>query len=172
MTEGLLRLARLSRTALSPVPLDIAQIARHAAALFEEVEPHRVEFIAPEALPATGDVVLLTQVLQNLLSNAWKFTSGRDHPKVEVFARAAPDGTTAYCVRDNGVGFDMSHASRLFGCFERLHHASEFPGTGIGLATVRKIIERHGGRVWAESSPGNGASFFFTLGGDRASEVA
>jgi PAS domain S-box-containing protein len=168
MTDGLLGLARLSRTAFEPEPVDIAQVAHQVAGLLEATAQHRVEFSAPATLPATGDAVLLTQVMQNLLANAWKFSSGQEHPRVEVFAQPLPNGATAYCVRDNGVGFDMAHASRLFGAFERLHASSEFPGTGIGLAMVRKIIERHGGRVWAESSPGNGASFFFTLGTCRA----
>jgi PAS domain S-box-containing protein len=172
MTDGLLGLARLSNSALRPAPVDIAQIAREVAALLEETGQRPVEFVAPANLPATGDAVLLTQVMQNLLVNAWKFTAGGDHPKVEVFAHALQDGCTAYCVRDNGVGFEMSQASRLFGAFERLHSSAEYPGTGIGLAIVRKIIERHGGRVWAESSPGNGASFFFTLAGDGGCRAA
>lgn len=172
MTHGLLGLARLSKTTLIAAPVDIAQVARDVAALLEETGPHRVRFIAPASLPAMGDAVLLTQVMQNLLGNAWKFTSGSDRATVEVLAQLLPDGCTAYCVRDNGVGFEMAHASRLFGAFERLHLSTEFPGTGIGLAMVRKIIERHGGRVWAESSPGSGARFFFTLGDGGASPAA
>jgi len=171
MTDGLLGLARLSKTALTPQPVDIAQTALKVAALLKEAWHHPVEFVVPASLPARGDQVLLTQVMQNLLANAWKFTARCERPRVEVCARSMPDGRAAYCVRDNGVGFDMAHASRLFGAFERLHSSAEFPGTGIGLAMVRKIIERHGGRVWAESSPGDGTSFIFTLA-DRGEALA
>jgi light-regulated signal transduction histidine kinase (bacteriophytochrome) len=101
-------------------------------------------------------------VLQNLLANAWKFTGKRPHGRVEVGAMAH-DGGRAFYVRDDGAGFDMAYAAKLFGAFQRLHGAAEFPGSGIGLATVQRIIHRHGGRVWAEGAPDRGATFYFTL---------
>ncbi len=173
MTEGLLGLARLTKARLEPQPVDLAEIGRNVAMLLRDATPDRdVEFVAPPALAAVGDEVLLTHVMQNLLSNAWKFSARSERPRVELASVAAPDGSAAYCVSDNGVGFDMSHASRLFGAFERLHTQEEFPGTGIGLALVRKIVERHKGRVWAESSPGGGARFYFTLGAREATPQA
>ncbi|MCA1818522.1 MAG: hypothetical protein LC620_00455, partial [Halobacteriales archaeon] len=108
-----------------------------------------------------GDAMLLQTLLQNLLANAWKFTAGKPAARIEV-TRQGEAG--AVCVRDNGAGFDMAYAAKLFRPFERLHTAAEFEGTGIGLATVARIVERHGGRAWAEGRPGHGASFYFTLG--------
>ena len=114
------------------------------------------------AMHAEGDPELLRAVLDNLIGNAWKFTGKRDDAHIEV-GTAEGDGVATYFVKDNGAGFDMSHASKLFGAFQRLHAADDYPGTGIGLATVQRIIERHGGRVWAEGTVGEGATFFFTL---------
>lgn len=166
MTEGLLGLAKLSKARFEPVHVDLAQIARDVAALLQDAAENRpVEFTAPASFPAFGDRVLLTQLMQNLLSNAWKFSGRSERPRVELSSVEAPEGGTAYCVSDNGVGFEMSQASRLFGAFERLHSQEEFPGTGIGLALVRKIVERHKGRAWAESSPGCGTRIYFTLCG-------
>jgi PAS domain S-box-containing protein len=166
MTDGLLGLARLSRARFAPEPVDLAQIARDVATLLQDTARNcGVEFIVPPSLPAFGDRVLLTQLMQNLLANAWKFSSRSAHPRVELSTCVAPDGGTAYCVSDNGVGFDMSQASRLFGAFERLHAQEEFPGTGIGLALVRKIVERHQGQAWAESAPGSGAQVYFVIAG-------
>jgi chemotaxis family two-component system sensor kinase Cph1 len=118
-----------------------------------------------QPLPAAeGDPALLRVVFVNLLSNAFKYTRPRENAVIEIGATTKEDPTIpVYFVRDNGVGFDMSDASKLFGVFQRLHHAHEFEGTGVGLATVRRIIERHGGRIWAEAAPGVGATFFFTL---------
>lgn len=167
MTEGLLGLARLSKERFEPVPVDLAQIARNVAALLQDApQDGRVELIVPPSLPAFGDRVLLMRLMQNLLCNAWKFSAHGERPRVELSSTTTPQGGTAYCISDNGVGFDMSQASRLFGSFERLHSQEEFPGTGIGLALVRKIIERHKGRVWAESAPGCGARVYFTLCAD------
>jgi light-regulated signal transduction histidine kinase (bacteriophytochrome) len=116
-------------------------------------------------LIAEGDPRLLRAALENLLSNAWKFTSKREDARIEFGAEPA-GGLAAYFVRDNGAGFDMAYAGKLFGVFQRLHSANEFGGTGIGLATVQRIIRRHGGRIWAESEVGRGAIFRFTLGED------
>jgi light-regulated signal transduction histidine kinase (bacteriophytochrome) len=105
---------------------------------------------------------LLRVVLDNLLGNAWKFTSRQERPRIE-FGRMKRDGEAVLFVRDNGAGFDMAYAEKLFSIFQRLHSVEEFPGTGIGLATVQRVIRRHGGRVWAEGEVGNGATFYFTL---------
>jgi light-regulated signal transduction histidine kinase (bacteriophytochrome) len=109
-----------------------------------------------------GDPHLLHIVMENLLSNAWKFTSKQEQPRIE-FGQKSHAGERTFYVRDNGVGFDMAYADKLFGVFQRLHSISEFPGTGVGLATVQRIIAIHGGRIWADSSVGMGATFYFTL---------
>jgi light-regulated signal transduction histidine kinase (bacteriophytochrome) len=121
--------------------------------------------VAP-GLAAAGDPRLLALVVQNLLENAWKFTRGRDPARVE-FGQEMHGGEAAYFVRDNGAGFDPAYAGQLFGSFQRLHHANEFEGHGIGLASVKRVVERHGGRVWAEGAEGRGATFYFTLGAVR-----
>jgi light-regulated signal transduction histidine kinase (bacteriophytochrome) len=117
--------------------------------------------IAPD-LVVNGDQALLHAVLQNLIGNAWKFTSNRSDARIEL-GTMPRKGPPVYFVRDNGAGFDMHYAGQLFGAFQRLHDAREFPGTGIGLATVQRIIQRHGGRIWAESTVGHGATFYFAL---------
>jgi light-regulated signal transduction histidine kinase (bacteriophytochrome) len=117
--------------------------------------------IAP-GLTAEGDPQLLESVLANLLGNAWKYTGKRPRARIE-FGRQSDNGTAAYFVRDDGAGFDMTYASKLFGAFQRLHAASEFEGTGIGLAIVQRVVHRHGGRVWADATPDRGATFYFTL---------
>src|SRR4029077_10479327 len=121
-------------------------------------------------LKTTADPGLLRVLLENLLSNAWKFTSKRPSAKIE-FGRAQVNGTPAYFIRDDGAGFDPAYADRLFGAFQRLHAMTEFAGTGVGLATVQRIVHRHGGQIWAESAVGQGATFYFTLNG-TASEGA
>ena len=127
-----------------------------------EQPDRRVDFsIAPD-LVAQGDPVLLRSVLRNLLGNAWKFTAKSPEARIE-FGQVEQDGKAAYFVSDNGAGFDMESAGKLFAPFQRLHDATEFPGTGIGLATVQQIIRRHGGKVWAKSAAGKGATFYFTL---------
>jgi len=126
-----------------------------------------VEVAIADGLVATGDPGLLRTVLENLLGNAWKFTAHTEAAAIR-FSAEARDGETAFAVRDNGAGFDMAYAGKLFAPFQRLHTATEFPGTGIGLATVRRIVDRHGGRVWAEGKVGKGAAIFWTLpGGDE-----
>ena len=116
-----------------------------------------------DGLHTHGDARLLAAVYQNLIDNAWKFTSRQALPQVHVGSQPGAGGVTVFFVKDNGAGFDMAHAHKLFGTFERLHSPGEFPGTGIGLATVKRVIERHGGRVWAESQVNQGAAFYFTL---------
>ncbi len=129
----------------------------------QEAEPKRktrIE-ISPN-LSARGDAALLQVVMENLICNAWKFSTKEINPRIEV-GRTTIDGEEIFFVRDNGVGFNMAYADKLFGTFQRLHGMEEFPGTGIGLATVQRIINRHGGKVWAESEVGKGATFYFTL---------
>jgi signal transduction histidine kinase len=163
LIEGMLVLGRVTEAGLNRVQVDLGSIATEVGAALREAEPGRaVELMVGRDLRAVGDVVLLRAVLTNLLSNAWKFSAKTPAPRVEVGKRT-DGGTPAFFVRDNGVGFDMAYAGKLFGVFQRLHRRDEFPGTGVGLATVERIISRHGGRVWAESRPGEGATFFFTL---------
>jgi PAS domain S-box-containing protein len=159
LVDGLLEFARLGRRALDVGELDMAALARGAA---EELRAGAGIVTIGELPPARGDAPLVRQVWLNLLSNALKFSAMRSEPRIRVSGRNA-GGETVYRVRDNGVGFDMAYASKLFGVFQRLHGVEEFPGTGIGLALVRRIVERHGGRVWAEGNPGEGATFGFAL---------
>lgn len=166
LINDLLAFSRLGRQALAQRSVDLAEICRDAyQALEGERRGRRVEFRLP-ALPRTeGDPALLRMVFINLLSNALKYTRPREVAVIEIGVKpGATDGASVYFVRDNGVGFDMRDAQKLFGVFQRLHHAHEFEGTGVGLATVRRIIDRHGGRIWAEAAPEVGATFFFTLG--------
>ncbi len=161
--DGLLGLSRLSRGDLVIERLDISRIAEHSAAALREAYPERdVEVVVQSGLVADGDARLIASVLDNLLGNAWKFTSKRAGARVEVGA-STTDGVRAFFVRDNGAGFEQAYAQRLFGAFQRLHSAVEFEGTGIGLATVQRIVRRHGGRIWAEGEVERGATFYFTL---------
>jgi signal transduction histidine kinase len=164
LIDGLLALSRVMGGELQRQPVDLAVLGRAIVLALREANPGRdvVTEIAP-SLPVEGDRRLLDVVLQNLLGNAWKFTQKTKDAHIEVGVQdeATPP---VYFVRDNGAGFDMTYAKKLFGVFQRLHPDSEFPGTGIGLATVERIIRRHGGRIWADSSVGEGAVFFFTVG--------
>jgi signal transduction histidine kinase len=165
LIDALLHLARVTRADLVRRPVDVTGIAEAVAADLARRDATRAVTVRVEpALAADADVNLVTIVLENLMGNAWKFTSRRADARIEVGAVDA-GGRRAYYVRDNGAGFDMEYADRLFGAFQRLHAASEFEGTGIGLATVQRIVTRHGGRIWAESEVGKGATFYFTLGG-------
>jgi len=171
MIDTLLNLSRMTSRELASERVDLSQIARELSDdLRDDMrarEPARsIEFVIAPGLRADGDPTLLRLVLQNLLGNAAKFTAKNRDARVEVGCKDEGE-SAAFFVRDNGAGFDMRFAEKMFGMFQRLHSANEFPGTGVGLATVRKIVQRHGGRVWAESIPapaeGHGATFYFTL---------
>jgi light-regulated signal transduction histidine kinase (bacteriophytochrome) len=139
-------------------------MARRVVEEFQRAEPGRnVEWSVAEELSASADERLLAAVLENLLGNAWKFTSRRKQAKITFESVDTPGGERAYRIQDNGAGFQMDHADKLFHAFQRLHTVQEFPGNGIGLATVQRIIHRHGGKVWAEGEPEKGAAFYFTL---------
>ena len=164
LIDDILTLAKVNRGELRSGPLDLSAIARGAYERIARGDAARkVELVIAPALRAQGDPRLLGVVFDNLLGNAWKFTSKRPDARIEVGATTR-DGEPVYFVRDNGAGFDMTYASKLFGVFQRLHAAQDFEGTGIGLATVQRIVARHGGRVWAEGKVGAGATFYFTLG--------
>ena len=145
--------------------MDLSALAHSVVERLRERDPGRqVTLVIEETPRAQGDVRLLTDLMENLLGNAWKFTSRTPGARIEFGGERGPGGTWRYCVRDNGAGFDPAYAYKLFNPFQRLHTAAEFEGTGIGLALVRKIVSRHHGSIWAESRPGGGAAFRFTLG--------
>ncbi len=165
LIDAMLSLAQVSRSSLHWEQVDLSALAGALLNSLQEREPGRATRLRVEAgLHAQGDARLLHQVLDNLLGNAWKFSTGQARTEITVGHEQGSAGETVYFVRDNGAGFDMAYAEKLFGAFQRLHSQSEFPGTGIGLATVQRIIARHGGRVWGKSVPGRGATFYFTLG--------
>jgi signal transduction histidine kinase len=164
LIEGMLQMARLARTEVHRKDVDLSRLANDIAETLQRANPERdVEFVIPQGIVANGDERLLHVVLDNLLGNAFKFTSKRTGARIEVGARR-DDGTAAFYVRDNGAGFAPEHAAKMFRPFQRLHSEREFSGTGIGLATVHRIVERHGGRIWAEGEPGKGATVYFTTG--------
>jgi len=163
LIDDMLQLSRLTRSEMQMRSVDLSALAsEEAARLMDTLAGRKVEFVIQPGLEARGDSHLLQIALQNLLNNACKFTGTRELARVE-FGQTQQNGKEVYFVRDNGVGFDMIYAKKLFGAFQRMHKQSEFPGNGVGLATVQRIIHRHGGSIWAESSPENGASFYFTL---------
>lgn len=163
LIDDLLKLSRVTRVEMQRGRVDLSRMARK---IFEELRKsrpdRRVAFVVADGLIASGDDRLLNVVLGNLIDNAWKFTSRRERATIEVgaFERA---GGTVFFVKDNGTGFDMAYAGKLFQPFQRLHPMREFPGTGIGLATVKRIIERHGGRVWVKAEAGKGTTVYFVL---------
>jgi len=168
LIDDLLNLSRVTRAEIHAERLNLSNMARSIAAGLQKTQPQRqAEFQIEDGLEAMGDARLLHVVLENLVGNAWKFTSRRTQASIEI-GRVQSNGAPAYFVRDNGAGFDPSYADRLFGAFQRLHAMNEFPGTGIGLATVQRIIHRHGGQVWAEGAVDRGATFYFTLAGKSA----
>jgi signal transduction histidine kinase/streptogramin lyase len=163
LIDDMLKLSRITRSDLHCRPADLSALARSIAAELQATAPQRrVEFVIAPGLTAHGDAHLLQIMLENLLGNAWKFTGRQPDARIE-FGLTQQQGEPVFFVRDNGAGFEMAYAGKLFGAFQRLHSATEFPGTGIGLATVQRIVHRHGGRVWAESKPGHGATFYFTM---------
>lgn len=163
LIDAMLGLARLSRSELRRQDVNLSAKAREIAERLQQMQPERrVEVIIEEDVLAHADAQLIRSALENLLGNAWKFTGKTSAARIE-FGTLKRDDETVYFVKDNGVGFDMAYAGKLFGPFQRLHTSEEFDGTGIGLATVHRIISRHGGRVWAESAVGEGAIFYFTL---------
>ena len=164
LIDDLLALSRFSRQALVRSPVDMNALVSGVLADRVAAEAPRGAEIVVSPLPdADGDAALLKQVWERLIDNGVKFTEGVPAPRVDIGARA-DNGTTVYTVRDNGVGFDMQYAAKVFEVFQRLHPQSDYEGTGVGLAIVQRVIHRHGGRIWAESAPGRGATFFFTLG--------
>jgi PAS domain S-box-containing protein len=161
---ALLELGHFSHGTFERLPVDLSALVHLITTELQQNYPDRqVKFVIAEGITVNGDGQLLRIVLENLLSNAWKFTSQRAYAHIEFGAAPQSDGSTAYFVRDDGVGFNMDYAYKLFGAFQRLHSEKEFPGIGIGLATVQRIIQRHGGRIWAESVIDEGATLFFTV---------
>jgi PAS domain S-box-containing protein len=163
LIDDLLNLSRVTRSEIRRETLDLSSIVRSAAEELQRSAPERkVKFVVTDGITANGDSRLLRVAIENLLGNAWKYTSAHDCAQIE-FGLNRSNGRTTYFVRDDGAGFDARYSDRLFGAFQRLHAAAEFPGTGIGLATVQRIIGRHGGEIWAEGAVEKGATFYFTL---------
>ena len=164
LIDDLLQLSRVSQAGMNLQPVDLSAEAAAIAGELKARDPGRqVRFTIQDGIRVNADRSLIRAVLQNLLENAWKFTAHRDSAVIEFARMAGGDGMACCYVRDNGAGFDSAYAGKLFQPFERLHDAAEFPGTGIGLASVARIIERHGGRTWADGAVGHGATFCFTL---------
>jgi signal transduction histidine kinase len=163
LTEGLIRLSRVGRQTLRRQPIDVERLISRVLEELEAVKAQRkIELHLGNLPECVGDEALLEQVWVNLLSNAYKFTATREKAIIELDSQLE-EGETTYWVRDNGVGFDMQYADNLFGVFQRLHDPRQYQGTGIGLSIVQRIINRHGGRIWAQSKVGQGATFYFTL---------
>ena len=164
LIDDLLELSRVTRTEMHKEPMSLTAVVEEVTSELQSGQPDRtIDVVIEEEVFANADERLMHIVLENLMRNAWKFTSHHDAARIE-FGTVKVDGTTAYVVRDDGVGFDMEYADKLFTPFQRLHAASEFEGSGIGLAIIKRIINRHGGRVWTEAEVEKGAAFYFTLG--------
>jgi light-regulated signal transduction histidine kinase (bacteriophytochrome) len=164
LIDDLLALSRVTRAEMTHERVDLSDIAAQIVADLKRLAPGRlVDVTIAPGLTAAGDPQLVRLAMQNLIENAWKFTGRRPHATIDVGSTKDDDGTQAFYVRDNGAGYDPNFAGKLFGPFQRLHQLSEFPGTGIGLATVKRIVHRHGGHVWAEGRIDGGACFYFTL---------
>jgi light-regulated signal transduction histidine kinase (bacteriophytochrome) len=163
LIDDILALSRVIRQQMKSEAVDLASLARSVAETLAQADPDRkVDVKTCERLPVRGDAGLLRIALENLLGNAWKFTRKKPDARIE-FGSLEKDGERVFFVKDNGAGFDMAYVDKLFGAFQRLHDAKDFPGTGIGLATVHRIIQRHGGRIWAEGKMEEGSSFYFTI---------
>jgi len=167
MIDDILDLSLITRSELHKNTVDLSLIAHDIIHRLNGVEHPKVEWVIQGDMTEYGDPRLMENMLSNLLENAWKYSSMTDHPRIEFGLSQYSDSKT-YFVKDNGVGFDMRFVNKLFKTFSRLHRNTEFEGTGIGLATVKRIIERHGGRIWVDSEPGKGSTFYFTLGGAEA----
>ena len=166
LIEDLLGLSKIVRASMVKTRVDLSAMGREIAQRLRDAAPQRAgEIVIAPDLTAQADPGLLRIVLENLLSNAWKFTSKREHAHIELDTVRGAEGDTVFRLKDNGAGFDPRYASKLFGPFQRCHSQSDFPGTGIGLATVQRIVHRHGGKIWVEAQMDRGASFFFTLPG-------
>jgi light-regulated signal transduction histidine kinase (bacteriophytochrome) len=163
LIDSLLDLARVTRSDMRQDAVDLSQLARATAERLRSAEPERqVELLVAETLPCVGDGRLLGIAFDNLLGNAWKFTRARGSARIEIGGERE-NGLTTFFVRDNGAGFDMQYAGKLFGAFQRFHSHEQFEGTGVGLSIVQRIIHRHGGRIWAEAEVDKGATFYLTL---------
>ena len=164
LIDALLELSRLTRAEMLYGPVDLSALVSEIAGALQSAEPQREVrvVITDDAIAVTGDSTLLRVAMTNLLANAWKFTSHHEHATIEFGTRMIKR-ERVYYLRDDGAGFDMKDSAKLFGAFQRLHETTEFPGTGVGLATVQRVIHRHGGRIWAEGEVEKGATFYFTL---------
>jgi len=164
LIDDMLALSRIARSPMHSEQVDLTALARDIVKELEEQEPGRdVAVEIEEGMSAHGDRALLAIVLQNLLSNAWKFTSRKEHAHIAVGTTVDPQHGLAFLVRDDGAGFDPRYKDKLFVPFQRLHTVEEFPGTGVGLATIQRAVRRHGGETWAEGAVGQGATFYFTI---------
>ncbi len=163
LTEDLLRLSRITRSQLKREPIDLALLAREVVRELRQGDPDRdAVFAISDSLETQADPVLMRVALVNLLGNAWKYTGRRTQALIS-FGKEQREDQVVFCIRDNGAGFDMAYASKLFTPFQRLHSVREFPGSGVGLACVARVIHKHGGRIWADAKTGEGAAFFFTI---------
>jgi PAS domain S-box-containing protein len=168
LIDGLLNLSRMTRSEMRYEDVDLTALARLTADDLRQGEPDRkVIFVIADGLATRGDTQLLRIALENLIGNAWKYTGRHPEARIEI-GSAVSDAGPVFFVRDDGAGFDMAYSSKMFGAFQRLHAASAFPGTGIGLATVQRIVHRHGGRIWAEAAVEQGATFYFMLSPEAA----
>ncbi|HYO46893.1 MAG TPA: ATP-binding protein, partial [Gemmatimonadota bacterium] len=164
LIEDMMVLSRISRSEMQRGPVDLSATALEIADELAQGQPDRdVEVDVKPGLVADGDPKLLRIMIENLLGNAWKFTALQPDPRIEFGALPSDNGERVFYVRDNGAGFNMEHAGRLFTPFQRLHREAEFPGSGVGLATVQRVVRRHGGKVWAQGKVSHGATFFFTV---------
>lgn len=168
---AVLTVSRLSRAKMALQPVDLGVLAQEAFAALQERDPERsVSLDIPLVPVAHGDKALLKQLVDHLADNAWKFSAKKEQAEIQVGVESGPNGETVYFFRDNGAGFDMEQVDKLFGMFQRLHLASEFPGNGAGLCIVQRIAQRHGGRAWIKAAPDQGATVYFTLA--KKSETA
>ena len=164
LIDGMLELARQARLELSLQTVDLSAIAREIVEELRRGDPgQQVTVDIARGVMGVADATLIRNALANLLGNAWKYSAKSAAPEI-VFGKTVQGGEAVYYVRDNGAGFDMQYASKLFEPFQRMHRDTEFQGIGLGLASVKRIVERHGGRIWAEAEAGKGATFYFTLG--------